>query len=105
MKKETAQFLGLLRKGGNLIAGKAVEEAIPKASLILLANDVGEAVGKSLLDKAHHYGKRVLILDSKALLGQAIGMEEVSALAILHPKAAKKVLSIESNEAAERSQS
>jgi len=95
MKEETLRFLGLLRKGGNLIIGKAVESAIPKASLIIIADDAGEAVAKSLEDKARHFHKRVCVRGKKTQLGEALGYPEISALAILHPKAAKKVLELE----------
>lgn len=95
MKEETLRFFGLLRKGGNLIIGKAVESAIPKSSLIVIASDAGDAVTKSLQDKASHYHKRVIVASSKTQLGEALGYSELSAIAILHPKAAKKVLEIE----------
>ena len=55
MKEETLSFLGLLRKGGNLIIGKAVEGALKKSALIIVAADAGEAVKKSIVDKASYY--------------------------------------------------
>ena len=95
MKEETLRFLGLLRKGGNLIIGKAVESAVPKCSLIVIASDAGEAVAKAISDKAAHYHKRVYVASTKTQLGEALGYPELSAIAILHPKAAKKVLALE----------
>lgn len=95
MKQETLSFLGLLRKGGNIVIGKAAIDAASKASLLLLAIDAGEAMKKALEDKAAHYHKKVLICCSKQQLGQALGYPSISMAAILHPKAAKKVLSLE----------
>ena len=95
MKTETLQFLGILRKGGNLIIGKSVEPIIAKSALLLVAEDAGEAVRKSIVDKASYYHKRVVILGKKEEYGGALGYEEISTLAILHPKAAKKVLQLE----------
>ena len=95
MKEETLSFLGLLRKGGNLIIGKAVEGALKKSALIIVAADAGEAVKKSIVDKASYYQKKVLLIGKKEELGNALGYPEISLLAILHPKAAKKVLLLE----------
>ena len=95
MNEKTLAFLGILRKGGNLIIGKAAESAIEKASLVLVSEDAGEAVKKSFADKASYHHKRLVFIGSKEQLGQALGYQEISAVAILHPKAAKKVLQLE----------
>ena len=98
MKKETLSFLGLLRKGGNLILGKAVDSVIPKASLIILADDAGEAISKATLDKAAYYHKKVLRGVDGVTLGLALGYPSVSTVALKHANAAKKVLELEGSE-------
>lgn len=95
MDKRTLSFLGLLRKGGNLVIGKGVEDAIPKCSLLIVAEDAGEAVKKALLDKAAFHHKIVLTNVSKETLGEALGFDSLSSVAIIHPKAAKKILQCE----------
>lgn len=92
MTKQSLSFLGLLRKGGNLVIGKAVDGIIPKASLIILADDAGEAEKKAILDKASYYHKTVIGDVDKATLGHALGYPSLSCVALMQAKAAKKIL-------------
>ena len=98
MTQESLSFLGLLRKGGNLIIGKAVDAIIPKSSLIILSDDAGEAERKAILDKAAYYHKNVIGGVDKATLGHALGYPSLSCVALTNLKAAKKILDHESRE-------
>ena len=75
-----------------------MDAIIPKSSLIILADDAGEAERKAILDKAAYYRKLVIGDVDKATLGHALGYPSLSCVALVNQKAAKKILDEESRE-------
>jgi ribosomal protein L7Ae-like RNA K-turn-binding protein len=80
--------LGLLNRGGKLLIGSSLLEAVGKAKLILLAEDASANTQKAALDKAHYRDIPVLMLPSKAALGQALGFDQISVVGVLDKAAA-----------------
>jgi ribosomal protein L7Ae-like RNA K-turn-binding protein len=87
MNPQVYGFLGLLR-GGKLLIGSSLLEAVGKAKLILLAEDASANTQKAALDKAHYRDIPVLMLPSKAALGQALGFDQISVVGVLDKAAA-----------------
>lgn len=89
LNEKTWGFIGLLNRGGKLLIGSSLLAALPKAKLIILAEDSGETVKKTILDKAKHHHIEVLMTPSKECLGSCIGFDEISSIGVTDVRAAK----------------
>ena len=88
--KKALSFLGILNRGGRLVFGPAIENALGRLSLLIVAND---AAGKDKMSvKAQNRGVPTLSQYGKEELGQALGYDELSYVGILGKKEAKAFL-------------
>ncbi len=92
-RQRIANYLGLARKAGKILAGDvAAKEALLKgrATLLVIAADTAPKVREELIALA---GEDVPILDwpDKDDLGRIVGMSRRGALALLDPGFAKAV--------------
>ena len=74
MKPAVQQYLGLMRRSGNLTTGQELVLNLirsKKARLVLLAEDIGESSRKRIIDKCHFYEIPVVVAGSKAEIGQS----------------------------------
>ena len=90
MKKELS-FLGLLNRGGKIVFGPGLEHSLGKANLLLIASDASSP--SKMQDKAVAAGIVTISTYTKAELGQALGYEELSFVAIRGKKECKAFLS------------
>lgn len=76
MKPAVQQYLGLMRRSGNLTTGQELVLNLirsKKARLVLLAEDIGESSRKRIIDKCHFYEIPVVVAGLKAEISAAIG--------------------------------
>lgn len=88
-------LLGLARRAGKLVDGQErVLDAVTskRAALLVVALDAGANGHKKLLDKAATYEVNVFTVPTKSSLGRAIGRAEASAIAVLDPGFAAKLV-------------
>ena len=79
-------FLGILNRGGKLVFGQAIESALPRLDLVLVANDALNP--QRILTKAKNLHKEVCMNFSKEELGSALGYEELAYVGIKGKKEA-----------------
>ena len=90
MNASAAGMLGILNRAGLLAFGPAVASSLKKAHLLLLAADASPRTLKEMTSLAA--GKQIHYVGSKKELGEPLGREELSAVAVLSKKAAASLL-------------
>lgn len=87
------QLIGLAHKGKRILIGEDILSNIAKKhiELIILANDVSENTKKRFCNKALFYQIDIISLFSKEELGQCLGKNYISAVAILDSKLKNKI--------------
>lgn len=88
-------FLGILNRAGKISFGEVIYSQLNKKKiyLIVYANNVKEGTLKKCLSKAK--SSDVLCQEvsvSKEILGQALGYDEISLVAVLDKKAANNIV-------------
>ncbi|ADL51531.1 50S ribosomal protein L7ae-like protein [Clostridium cellulovorans] len=90
-------FLGLVKRSGNLIEGyNRCDEAIKykKLPLILMSKDVSDNTKKKFLNYSSKSAIKILEGFEKEDLGRAIGRAEIKIVGILDGNMAKKLLEL-----------
>ena len=93
MTPDAAGMLGILNRAKLIAFGPAVIGAMRKAHLLLLAKDGSSWTIKEALAEAEKYHVQVHYVDQKTELGQPLGRDELTAVAVLSKKAAASLLS------------
>lgn len=84
-QNKVLSLLGLAIRGRNLVSGEFQTENAVKcgdAMLVILAEDASANTRKLFINKSSYYGVPVYVYGTKESLGQAIGKELRSSLAI-----------------------
>lgn len=94
-------FLGLIKRSGNLIEGYSkCDEQRNRINyyLIIISNDASASTRKKF--KNHCVNKQIYLIEnfSKEELGNPIGREEVKVLAVTDKNMAEKLISLYQNE-------
>ena len=89
MKAELT-FLGLLNRGGRILFGPSLEHSLGKVDLLLIATDAAHPERMEAKAKTANTITRKAY--TKAELGQALGYDELSFVAIRGKKEAKAFL-------------
>ena len=89
---DSLNFLGLLNRGGKTLIGDIIYKKIDKVYLIIIARDASSNTKKALMDKVLSYNIKVSFVDSGDELGQALGFQNLSAVALTDIKASKRYL-------------
>ena len=95
MDKKMLQFLGLCQRAGKLSSGETGALSAIKdgsAELIIVAENASDNTKKKFSDSAAHYDKKLVIYGDKFELGNAIGKNERSVIAIQDCGFAKKII-------------
>ena len=92
MKEKALSFLGILNRGKATLIGASLLHA-KKLSLVLLASDCSSNSEKEIRAVAAKFSCPVLEGASKEELGKALGYEDLSAVGVTLPKAAKALIS------------
>ena len=82
-------YLGLARKGGNLVWGRdAVRDAIRsgRAALIVLSADAGTALVRSMTGSGQAAEVPLLVYGTKEEMGRALGRHETAVVAVTDPE-------------------
>ncbi len=97
-KRRLTSLIGLCRRAGRLGCGTEKVLAALKtggAALVLLAQDPSERTRKQLTDKCASGGVTLLALPlTKAEMGRACGLDELSACAVKDPGFAKAIAAL-----------
>lgn len=90
------QFLGLVKRSGNLLEGyNRCEEAIQKNKkiyLIILSMDLSPKSRKEFLKYCHEKGIKCIECYSKEELGSSVGRQEINILAVLNKNMSDKLM-------------
>ncbi len=96
VSQRIANLVGISRKSGQCVSGSnAIIEALRKeASLavILVANDISTAIGRKIHGLAEKKGVYCIQLYEKRMIGQMLGKEERSVIAVKSGSLAKSLL-------------
>jgi len=87
-------YLGLARKGGNLVWGRdAVRDAVRsgRAALIVLSADAGTALVRSMTGSGRAAEVPLLVYGTKEEMGRALGRHETAVVAVTDPGLAEAV--------------
>ena len=93
MTSEASGMLGILNRARLVAFGPAVLGAMRKAHLLILARDGSSWTIKEAISEAEKYHVPTVYVDTKPELGQPLGRDELTAVAILSKKAAVSLLS------------
>ena len=92
MNASASGMLGILNRGKALVFGPGIEKSFPKAHLLLLAIDASPRTQKELRLKAEAHHVPIYEVESKAILGEPLGRDELSAVLVLSKKGASSLL-------------
>lgn len=95
MNDPVLSLVGLAMKAGAVKSGSfQVSEAVKsgRAKLVIISEDASARTVKDTDDMCKYYGVRTVRYGSKDTLGQSVGKDERSALAITEEKLADAVL-------------
>lgn len=90
-------LLGLANRARKTISGEELtlkEIRNGKAKLILLSADASSNTAKKIHDKCNSYGVPVKIVESRDILGHAIGKDARVVVAVLDAGFAKKMMTL-----------
>jgi ribosomal protein L7Ae-like RNA K-turn-binding protein len=97
MQDKFLQFLGLVKKSGNLVEGyNKCEELVKKnaISLLILSTDCSENTKEKFIKYCLNYSIPHIEYYSKDELGYPIGRPEISVIGIIERKMTEKLLSL-----------
>ncbi|MGL4991097.1 MAG: ribosomal L7Ae/L30e/S12e/Gadd45 family protein [Sarcina sp.] len=96
MRDKFLNFLGLVKRSGNILDGyNKCEEIIGKkrVHLVIFSNEISEKSKKKFVKKCELLSIPYIDGFSKTELGNSIGKEEINILGILDKNMAKKLMS------------
>jgi ribosomal protein L7Ae-like RNA K-turn-binding protein len=96
MNERLRGYLGLAHRGRMALIGKAIIETWNKRKVyvLVLANDAQSTTQEKLVLRAKEINVPILYAGSKAELGQALGLREVSSIAISDKGLATQIIAV-----------
>jgi len=96
MNERLRGYLGLAHRGRKALIGKAIYEESSRRKIfaIVLANDAQSTTQDKLVARAKTTNIPVYFAGSKAELGQALGLREVSSIAISDKGLATQIIAV-----------
>lgn len=90
-------LLGLANRAGKIISGEELvvkEIRNGKAKLILISADASSNTNKKITDKCKSFGVPIKVIESREILGHAIGKETRVTVAVLDKGFATKLMTL-----------
>lgn len=100
MNERLSGYLGLANRAGRALVGEAIAKLWTKRKIYVLitANDAHSNTQTKLVQLAKQADITIIYMASKAELGQALGFNEVSSVAITDKGLAQQIIAISKEE-------
>jgi ribosomal protein L7Ae-like RNA K-turn-binding protein len=96
-KQKIFDFIGLLKRGRNIVSGEDTVERLTKSNkifMVIIAEDASHSTKKKFLDLCSHRDIPIVIWGTKEDIGKHIGCELRVALGITNKSAAIRLIDL-----------